>query len=438
MLFGGDRERGQRMLRTAPSDARRRAQVWRGWPVCSLSAALQTYLAVACVGWAAATASGLWLTSLRGSDALVFALLVSCGGFAVEATRRQGEPTGTLNKDLLSAWFLPIALVLPPVFSLLAPIPLMILTQYRVRRTFAHRRVMSVASIGMTNALASVIFHQLTAAWNQDHLRPGSVALLWAAIAIVCAVIASLANTVLIAIAVKLDSPEQTWGGLLWDRENLVIDVGELCIGVVVGLVCVLQPLLVLIVLSPVVLLQRSLIHDQLRAAARLDVKTGLLNALSWESEAASEVARALRTHTSLSVMLLDLDHFKLVNDRYGHLAGDDVLKAVAGVMCGQTRDYDRCARFGGDEFAILLPQSDIEEATRTAERIRRHVAAITVLAGDHIVRTSVSIGIAELWSPDQGVTDLLAAADLSLYRAKETRDQVHAAGRDEPSRRRP
>jgi diguanylate cyclase (GGDEF)-like protein len=409
----------------------------RTWPLWSVSGSLRCYLLTVSAVWALATGVGLTQTGFRGTDVLTFALLVGCGAFAVEATRRQGEPAGALNKDLLSAWFLPIAFLLPPVYSLLAPIPLVILTQYRVRRTVVYRRVLSAAAIGLAHALASVAFHRMSGGWDPAQLRPGVVALLWAAIAIVSALIASLTNTLLVAIAVKINSPEESWAQLLFDRENLVIDVGELCIGVVVGLLCVLQPLLVLVALSPVVLLQRSLIHDQLWAAARLDPKTGLLNAPTWEREAASEIARAQRTRAALSVMLLDLDHFKAVNDQYGHLAGDEVLKAVADVMLGQLREYDRCARFGGDEFAVLLPQSDLTEATQTAERIRRHVAAIAVPSGSSTVRTSVSIGIAELWSPLVGVTDLLAAADLSLYQAKETRDQVYPASADDhPSRR--
>src|SRR3712207_3835443 len=120
--------------------------------------------------------------------------------------------------------------------------------------------------------------------------------------------------------------------------------------------------------------------------------------------------------------MLLDLDHFKQVNDYFGHLVGDEVIRAVAGVLRQQTREYDRCGRFGGDEFAVLLPQSDAAEAHRTAERIRRHVAGLAVPAGDMFVAVTLSVGGAELTPPGQDVTDLLAAADVELYKAKERR----------------
>ena len=148
-------------------------------------------------------------------------------------------------------------------------------------------------------------------------------------------------SNVLVAIAVKASSPEQTLRGQLFDSESLVIDWGEVCIGVILALLCSLNPLLALVALTPVVLLQRGLLHDQLSAAARLDSKTALLNAPSWEREANSEITRAVRTRTALSVLLLDLDHFKQVNDFFGHMAGDDVIRAVAGVLRAQTREYD-------------------------------------------------------------------------------------------------
>jgi diguanylate cyclase (GGDEF)-like protein len=94
----------------------------------------------------------------------------------------------------------------------------------------------------------------------------------------------------------------------------------------------------------------------------------------------------------------------------------------VAGVLREQTREYDQYARFGGDEFAVLLPQSDAAEAHRTADRIRRHIEALAVPAGERFVAVSASAGVAELTAPDQDATDLLAAADAELYRAKRAR----------------
>jgi diguanylate cyclase (GGDEF)-like protein len=393
----------------------------KAWDLWTQGGLVSGYVVLLCGVWAVALGATLATTTLRLEHALTFALLVGCGAVSLEATRRQGEPAGILAKDLLSAWSLPVAFVLPPVYSLLVPIPFMVLTQLRIRRAPVYRRVFSVASIGLANCLAAATFHLVSASWSPN-LAPGVAALAWAGAAVACAVLAAFVNTALVAFAVRASSPEQTLRALMFDSENLVLDWGEVCIGVILALLCALNPVLALLALTPVVLLQRGLLHDQLSAAARLDAKTDLLNAPSWEREAASEIARAVRTRSSLSVMLLDLDHFKQVNDYFGHLVGDEVIRAVAGVLQQQTREYDRCGRFGGDEFAVLLPHSDADEAHRTAERIRRHVAALAVPAGDGFVAASVSIGIAGLERPDQDVTDLLAAADVELYKAKERR----------------
>jgi diguanylate cyclase (GGDEF)-like protein len=366
---------------------------------------------------------------MRAADLLVFLLLVGCGAVSVEATRRQGEPAGVLTRDLLGAWWIPIAVMLPPMYSLLAPVPLMALFQVRVRKTVLHRRVFSAAVIGLAYASASWALHLGSDAWSDGGIQVGAGPLLWAGLAILAGLLGSAMNTLLVAVAVRISNPTDSLRSLLWDREDLIVEAGEICTGVLLAIVAGLNPLLALIALVPVILLQRALMHDQLSAAARLDAKTGLLNASTWEREAASEIARARRTGTPLVVMLADLDHFKQVNDRHGHLVGDEMIKAVADVMRSQLREYDRCSRFGGDEFAVLLPQSQLHEALHTAERIRRRVAGLAIPAGPTMVQTTMSIGVAPLTSANQDVTDLLAAADASLYRTKaEGRDRVRAS----------
>jgi diguanylate cyclase (GGDEF)-like protein len=398
---------------------RQRLGAWAIWREPVL---VPVYVLGLCLAWSVAVVAGLLTTQPRLDHALTFVLLVACGALAVESTRRQGEPVGMLVlKDLLSAWWLPIAFVLPPVYSLLAPVPLMLLVQFRVRRYVVYRRVFSVAAIGIAHGLASMAFHSVSRSWSVD-LTSGAGVLAWTGIAVGCAFLATVVNTALVAFAVKASTPEETLRGLMFDSDNLVIDWGEVCIGVILALLCTLHPLLALLALTPVLLLQRGLLHDQLSAAARLDTKTALLNAPTWEREASSEIARAVRTRSALSVLLLDLDHFKQVNDFFGHLVGDDVIRGVAGVLTAQTREYDRSARFGGDEFAVLLPQADAEEAQRTAERIRRNVAGLAVPTANGFVAVSISVGVAHLASPDQDITDLLAAADSDLYRAKRQR----------------
>jgi len=135
-----------------------------------------------------------------------------------------------------------------------------------------------------------------------------------------------------------------------------------------------------------------------------------------------------VRTSTPLAVALLDLDRFKQINDNYGHLVGDDVLRTIAGTMTGILREYDLAGRFGGEEFVMLLPQTRAVDALRIAERVRAHIARlpITTVNGEP-VSVTVSIGVAALDAgSSRGLSELLAAADAALYRAKASgRDQV-------------
>jgi diguanylate cyclase (GGDEF)-like protein len=191
------------------------------------------------------------------------------------------------------------------------------------------------------------------------------------------------------------------------------------------------NPFLAPVALPVVTLLQRSLRHVQLLTDSRADSKTGLLNAATWEREAAAEVARAVRTKSPLAIAIVDIDKFKIVNDTYGHLAGDQVLKEIANMLNGMLRDYDLAGRFGGEEFSLLLPQTRAVDAFRIAERVRANIAGLSIIApgatGGERVQVTVSIGVSAL---DGGgrreLTELLATADAALYRAKAGgRDQV-------------
>jgi len=157
---------------------------------------------------------------------------------------------------------------------------------------------------------------------------------------------------------------------------------------------------LVLLVLPPLLMLHRSVLVKQLEVAASTDDKTGLLNALAWHDSAQREYSRSIRENRTFGVLMADLDYFKRVNDTYGHVAGDVVLRAVADTLRGQVRDYDVVGRFGGEEFAILLPGTTEPGALTVGERIRLAIAAMAVnvpLDGTtaDVDGLSVSIGIA-------------------------------------------
>jgi diguanylate cyclase (GGDEF)-like protein len=380
----------------------------------------------------ALTVTGLARTPIRLNDLLTFAALLACGAVCIEASRRLGMPAG-VARDLLSAWWLPVALLLPPVYALLIPIPLQILLQFRVRRTLLYRRVLVTSALGLAGATASLVFHLAVPSplgspqWVIDNY-PGIP------VAIGCAALFTVVNTTLVAIAAHAANPESRWREVLWNRESLLLDVVELCVGVLVTITSALSPALLLLALPPVVLLQRSLMHQQLQAAARTDAKTGLLNAAAWQREADTELARAQRSHDPLALLLIDIDYFKRVNDTHGHLVGDQVLIGVASTLCSQLRDYDVVGRFGGEEFVVLLPGADTVEACRVAERLRGRVRRLAVPAEEGTVAVTISVGVSLFRMHGEDLIELLAAADLALYRAKESgRDRVCLPAIDGP-----
>jgi diguanylate cyclase (GGDEF)-like protein len=179
-------------------------------------------------------------------------------------------------------------------------------------------------------------------------------------------------------------------------------------------------------------MVRRFMMHRQLLAQSRIDTKTGLLNAATWEREAEAEVVRAVRMKVPLAVGLVDIDHFKVVNDTYGHLIGDKALRAVTDTLRGQLRSYDLAGRFGGEEFAVLLPQARGMDALNVAERLRSHIAGLAIPVDDNDesaghVRLTISVGMASLDGEPRELTELLAAADAALYHAKETgRNKTH------------
>jgi diguanylate cyclase (GGDEF)-like protein len=165
--------------------------------------------------------------------------------------------------------------------------------------------------------------------------------------------------------------------------------------------------------------LENAMLHERLELAAVTDVLTGLPNRRRFEESLATEIARSDRYGGSLALIIADLDDFKQVNDRHGHLAGDDVLRAFAKAMRETVRELDTAARYGGEEFALLLPGTDLAGAERVAERIRVRMEAahVRTIAGE-AVQVTASFGVAAYPdSPSQA--DLIAAADKALYRAK-------------------
>jgi len=169
--------------------------------------------------------------------------------------------------------------------------------------------------------------------------------------------------------------------------------------------------------------------HENLMSSALRDGLTKLFNKRYLMDRLDSELKFAQRHETSLSLLMLDIDHFKKVNDTHGHLAGDAVLAQLANVLSRAVRNEDVVARFGGEEIAIILRAIGIDQAVHTAERLRKLVEGTSVESGGKTLKATVSIGVAGFpTTPTKTVAELIDAADKALYRAKH-------AGRNRVSR---
>jgi diguanylate cyclase (GGDEF)-like protein len=371
-------------------------------------------------------------TTWHASDAARFALLLGCGVVSVAVTPPTAYVPGGMTRDFLTVWVLPVAILLPPVYAMVTVIPLQVLTLIRVYRGVVYRRVFTVAAIAICYGAASLVFRAFPASFAGSSIGTGTHALTFTVAVAICEIIGGRGHQLLVVGGIKLTDPTVKFADLELNREALQGDLAEFDLGVLITVVVSVNAVLAVFAVPTVLLVRRFMMHAQLLAQSRVDTKTGLLNASTWEAEASVEIARAVRTGSPLALALVDIDHFKLVNDTYGHLVGDKALRAVTDALRSQLRVYDLAGRFGGEEFAILLPNAREVDALAVAERLRRHIATMIVPVNDNdesgpCVKLTISVGVAALDGVSRELTDMLAAADSALYYAKETgRNKTH------------
>lgn len=405
----------------------------RQWDLWRLPGPLRCYVIVVPTAATAAIGLAAVTTQWRDRDLLLFMAIVAAGSIVTWAIRDVQVPHGTLSRDMFAVWFLAAAVLLPPVYALLTPIPLTVARHWVMKSGVIHRRVFSAAACGLAYAGTSVAFHALPAGLVGDAPGGGVHILTWTAALAVCGATGLTVNNAFVLGALRLTEHVARLRELVWNREAIFTDLVQLSYGFAIAVPVALNPFL-LPATVPIVLVQRRfMMHAQLLAQARIDAKTGLLNATTWQREAAVELTRAVRTHTPLALAMVDVDHFKLVNDTFGHLAGDLVLRELAGTLKSCLRAYDVIGRFGGEEFTILLPQTDPGEAERIAGRLCDRVASHVIVIDDDSregfpLRITVSIGVAAISGSHRDLGDLMAAADHALYQAKKAgRNRVHA-----------
>jgi diguanylate cyclase (GGDEF)-like protein len=374
-----------------------------------------------------------------GLAALLIVLSVVHTELATGIERVRRRVAASSYFDLSSVWTFAAAMLLPPLPATLVIVVIYAHLWKRVwqpARVPLYRHIYTTATV----VLAALAARSVLIAFGGLPASSGDTANVLGLIAAVVAYV--LVNTLLVALAIALSTRglhAGTLRRLLGQWDDNVLEVATLCMGALAAVALADSPGLAVLALPPILVLHRAVLVRHFETAASTDGKTGLYNAASWQGQARRAVRRSQRNGTAVGVLILDLDHFKAVNDRYGHLAGDDVLASVADVLRACVRDADVVGRFGGEEFVVLLPGLDTGAEGRAellvvAERLRCRVAeldlAVETPDGPMTIETiTVSVGAAVSAGP-AGVEHLLKAADTALYAAKAGgRNQVQVAG---------
>ncbi|MHA6795239.1 diguanylate cyclase [Pseudonocardia bannensis] len=353
----------------------------------------------------------------------------------IERIRRQ--VAGTSYFDLSSVWTFAAAVLLPPALAAGVIVVLYVhlwIRVWRPARVPLYRHVFTTATV----VLAAFVAHVVTSraggiqGWPGDLSSLGTIAL---AILLYVTV-----NTALVGGAIALTNPPARPGELLGHWDDNALEIATLCLGALAAIALTANPWLVVLVLPPLLVLHRAVLVRQLEEVANTDGKTGLLTAAAWHARATRAIGRAEKARESVAVLICDLDHFKAINDMHGHLAGDQVLAAVATALRAEVRGRDLVGRFGGEEFVVLVPDLPLENGGRAevhavGERIRHRISMLTVAVDtpDGALTVSglgISVGGAVL--PPEGATleQVMKIADASLYAAKrDGRNTVRIAG---------
>jgi diguanylate cyclase (GGDEF)-like protein len=236
--------------------------------------------------------------------------------------------------------------------------------------------------------------------------------------AMAAAAVFVLTNHLLLARMLRLARGHSRRASGLFGVDGLVTDMGLAAVGGSIAFALATHPAAAVLAALPLVVIHRTFAIPDLRAQALVDYKTGLLNARGLESAARDELARAQRFGRPLSVVLADVDNLRAINNAYGHLAGDAALRAVADVLRAEIREFDISARFGGDEFVIVAPETDPAAAEALKARIAARVADAPLPDGVGVA-LSVSLGSATTGAEEQTLEELLRAADDAMYREK-------------------
>jgi diguanylate cyclase (GGDEF)-like protein len=370
-------------------------------------------------------------------DWLRFAILTTGATVHIQLTRRQEERrrnrVQTVLVDLTAVWVFPAAIILP------APLTVLLVLLIRIQHWFVARRpAHNFVFSSITHMLAATVAHYVFVALGGQQWAALSVTGSLTefgqlvAVALVYEAVQILYVGSILSLAAKA---KPTVHSVLGSKADNLLEAITIGLGAVTAILLVILPPTVAIMAVVTVVFNRLAELDQLQDDVRTDPKTQVFNMRGWTESAERALARAAKADDRLGILMIDLDHFKWINDTFGHPAGDDVLRNLAQLLDEVTRPTDVVGRFGGEEFLVLLPEADQAAAAGAAERIRAAVAELRIMTTDKrgakitVFDRTASIGVAVY--PDHGdsLEKLMQAADAAVYEAKEGgRNQVRLA----------
>jgi diguanylate cyclase (GGDEF)-like protein len=369
-----------------------------------------------------------------GNDWINFVILAAGATVHIQLTQRQEERrrdrTKTVLIDLTAVWTFSAAMILP------VPLILFVIAVIRGQHWFIARRpANNFLFSSITHGLAATLAHLTYTSLGPHILGPpdwGGFLGEFGTIVLTGAIYEAI-QIAYVGGVLLLGSPAgRTVRNVLGSPADNMLEAITIGLGAVTAILLAAVPPMVAVMAVVTVVFNRLAELDQLQNDVRTDPKTGILNMRGWSESAERALERTARSGDQLALLMVDLDHFKWINDTYGHPAGDDVLRTVAQTLDEVTRPSDLVGRFGGEEFLILLPDIDEEATWDAAERIRVAIAKLHIVTTDKrgdpatIADRTTSIGVARHPRHGDSLDRLLQSADAAVYLAKENgRDQV-------------
>jgi diguanylate cyclase (GGDEF)-like protein len=350
------------------------------------------------------------LEAVERSDWIAFAVLLPLAAIAhflgADRMKHQGS-------ELSLAPIFTAVLILPPSLTTLV-VAFAVVPAWLRRRGDWYVLVFNVCNLVAPALLARAVFDAVDGSTSASWTAGAALALLAFLVLHygLLATVLHLARGVKAADTIRLDC--------------VLIDAGLLSLGAIAAALWSDYPGLVALTLLPLALGYRSLAIPALVDATRIEPKTGLYNPRHLQAALGQELGRAARFDRPVALLMVDVDHLREINTAHGHMAGDRALVGVADALRRSTREYDIAARFGGDEFCVLLPETDLDGALVVAERMRALVEETTREAD---VPVTVSIGAVSHRGAGVSVEELIAVADRAAYQAKASgRNAIAAA----------